>query len=502
MACKSGHYDQQVAKRRSSDHIRFAGWTRAIAPTARFDPGRSGGNGRVPNGFVLAVKPIDVTEPKLLATLQPLAERRLGDFLASLGHELRNPLAGISSAIEVLDTIGSADAVVNEMRGIVKRQSQQMSRLIDDLLDISRVTHGKLQLQSQQVDLAELIRCTCADFRFSAAASGISLEVKLPAQPLWLNADPTRMTQVLVNLLQNAVKFTDRKGVITVTLCRDADRAVGILSVRDTGIGMEQQTLAQVFEPFNQAERSVTRSRDGLGLGLALVKGLVEMHGGHVTATSGGPGRGSQFSVRLPLTDDLLVSADQPVKVPHKGSSYRILLIDDSRDAVYPLMMLLTRMGHDVEIAADGEIGVTAAGQFRPHVVLCDIGLPGNMDGYAVAAALRDGIHTRHTHLVAVTGYSREEDRCRAIEAGFDRHMTKPIGVQELESILAGLPAAQGEIIPMPPIALPIARAASLGAIRIAPLTFAFDEHLRRYLHTTKSEGSLESVDTGNNYGI
>ena len=492
MACKTGHYDQQVARRRSSDHIRLAGWTGAIVPSARFDPARSGGNGRAPNGFVLAVKPIDVTEPKLLATLQPLAERRLGDFLASLGHELRNPLAGISSAIEVLDTIGSADSVVNEMLAIIKRQSQHMIRLIDDLLDISRVAHGKLQLQAQRLDLAELIRCTCADFRFSAAASGISLEVKLPTLPLWLNADPTRMTQVLVNLLQNAVKFTDRKGVITVTLCRDADRAVGILSVRDTGIGMEQQALAQVFEPFNQAERSVTRSRDGLGLGLALVKGLVEMHGGRVTATSGGPGRGSQFSVRLPLTDDLLISADQPVKAPHKSSSYRILIIDDSRDAVYPLMMLLTRMGHDVEIAADGEIGVTAAGQFQPHVVLCDIGLPGNMDGYAVAAALRDGMHTRHTHLVAVTGYSREEDRCRAIEAGFDRHMTKPIGVVELELILAGLPADRGETVPMSPIVLPRAPTGGDGSIRSALLPFVFDQHLLADPNTTARARALE----------
>lgn len=491
MAGNFGHDDQQVAERRSAD--RLAGSTGAIVPTVRLDLALSGVNGCVPTDRVLPVKPGDVIEPKLPAAMQSLAERRLGDFLASLGHELRNPLAGIASAIEVLDAIGSPDASANEMRAIIKRQSQQMCSLIDDLLDISRVTHGKLQLHSQRIDLAELIRCTCEDFRHSAAASGISLEVKLTAQPLWLNADPARITQVLVNLLQNAVKFTDRKGAITVMLRRDANLAFGILSVGDTGIGMEQHTLVQVFEPFNQTEDSVTRSRDGLGLGLALVKGLVEMHGGHVTATSGGPGRGSQFTVRLPLADEPCINVAPPVEVLQGGSYYRILIIDDSRDAVYPLMMLLTRMGHNVQLAADGEIGIAAAEQFRPHLVLCDIGLPGTIDGYAVAKALRDGMQTRDAYLVAVTGYSREEDRCLALAAGFDRHVTKPIGVVELESILAGLPAEQGDINPRSPIALPRALQGGHGSIPSLLLPFEFDEQLLGDPSTTETDRTLET---------
>jgi len=478
MASNAAQYDEQVAERRRADRNRLAVTTRAIVPTVRLDLALSALDGCVPIDGVLVVEPIDAIEPRLQPTIQSLAERRLGDFLASLGHELRNPLAGIANAIEVLDAIGSQDAAVNEMRAIIKRQSQQMSRLIDDLLDVPRIAHGKLQLRRQRLDLVELIRCTCADFRHWAVASGISLDVRLPAQPLWLNADPVRMTQVLVNLLQNAVKFTDRKGAITVMLRRDADRAVALLSVGDTGIGMEQHTLVQVFEPFNQTEDSVTRSRDGLGLGLALVKGLVEMHGGHVTATSGGPGRGSQFSVRLPLADEPLINVAPPVEALQGDSYYRILIIDDSRDAVYPLMTLLTRLGHNVQLAADGEIGIAAAEQFRPHLVLCDIGLPGTIDGYAVAQALRDGMPTRDAYLVAVTGYSREEDRCRAIEAGFDRHMTKPIGVVELESILAAIPADQGEIAPMSPIAVPRALRGGLGSIRSLLLPFEFDQQL------------------------
>lgn len=383
---------------------------------------------------------LEVLEPKLLVVPLRLDEQRMGDFLATLGHELRNPLSAIASAVQVLERLETQHGEASEMREIIERQSQQMSHLIDDLLDVSRIAHGKLQLRCERLDLVLLIRRTCADFRRTATASGIKLEVKLPLGRLWLNADPTRITQVLVNLLQNAVKFTDRAGTIYVTLRRNLNHLDGVLTVRDTGIGMEQLALAHVFEPYSQSQRSVQRSRAGLGLGLSIVKGLVEMHGGQVTASSLGLGFGSQFSVSLPLAENSLLDEIDLVDARLTESSYKILIIDDRSDAVHAMSTLLTQMGHQVQAAGDGESGIAAAGEFRPQIVLCDIGLPGECDGYAVAAALRARVHTRGAYLVAVTGYVGDEDRRRAIAAGFDRHLAKPVGVQDLKLLFASLP--------------------------------------------------------------
>jgi signal transduction histidine kinase/ActR/RegA family two-component response regulator len=397
----------------------------------------------------------EVLHPEPIVEPMRMDQQRLDDFLATLGHELRNPLAAIASAVQVLERLEPQHGEAREMHEIIERQSQQMSHLIDDLLDVSRIAHGKLQLRSERLDLVHLIRRTCADFRRTAAASGITLVVKLPPGRLWLDADPTRITQVLINLLQNAVKFTDRAGTIYVTLRRHFNHLDGILTVRDTGIGMEQFALAHVFEPYSQSQRSVQRSRAGLGLGLSIVKGLVEMHGGEISASSLGLGFGSQFSVSLPLAENSLIDMDPLLDGRLAESLYKILIIDDRRDAVHAMSSLLTQMGHQVKVAGDGVSGIAAAGEFRPQIVLCDIGLPGACDGYAVAAALRAQEHTRYAFLVAVTGYVEDEARRRAIAAGFDRHLAKPIGVQDLKLLFASLPAEHAARIALAPVARP-----------------------------------------------
>jgi len=472
-------YGQQVAERgaaHSSLVARRASVTASSIPADRTGNVILGSNHEVPARDSHSSV---VLEPKLLAETLRLDEQRMGDFLATLGHELRNPLAAIASAVQVLEQLEPQPGAASEMREIIERQSQQMSHLIDDLLDVSRISHGKLQLRCERLDLVLLIRRTCADFRRTAAASGIKLEVKLPLGRLWLDADPTRITQVLVNLLQNAVKFTDRAGSIFVTLRRNLNHLDGILTVRDTGIGMEQLALAHVFEPYSQSQRSVQRSRSGLGLGLSIVKGLVEMHGGQVTASSLGLGLGSQFSVSLPLAENSLIDADPFLDACLTESSYKILIIDDRRDAVHAMSTLLSQMGHQVQVAGDGESGIAAAGQFRPQIVLCDIGLPGECDGYAVAAALRAQVHTRDAYLVAVTGYVGEEDRRRAIAAGFDRHLAKPVGVQDLKLLFAALPvdlpADTALPIAIPAIVRPRILLAS-GGFERGVADFAFNE--------------------------
>lgn len=445
-------HGQQVAERGAAHSSLVQ--RRAHAMVSSIPADRDGNviAGSAQSAPVHVAKPSGILAPRIAVDPRLPNERRMGDFLAILGHELRNPLAAIASAVQVLRGMSSPDAAAIEMRGIIERQSQQMTHLIDDLLDVSRISNGKLQLRSQRLDLALLVRRTCADFRRTAAASGVTLEVKLPLGRVWLNADPTRITQVLVNLLQNAVKFTDPAGSIYVNLRRSANHFDSVLTVRDTGIGMEQLVLAHVFEPYAQSQGSVQRSRSGLGLGLSIVKGLVEMHGGQVTASSLGLGLGSQFSVSLPSVEEPLIGSDSPLAARRSNSAYKILIIDDRRDAVHAMSRLLMQMGHQVQVAGDGEAGVAAAGQFRPRIVLCDIGLPGEMDGYVVAAALRAQVHTRDAYLVAVTGYAGEDDRRRAITAGFDRHLAKPVGVQDLESLIADVAADQASRTSTPPL--------------------------------------------------
>ena len=313
-------------------------------------------------------------------------DRRKDEFLAMLGHELRNPLSDIVSAVQILDEQGGHDSVVSDMHGVIGRQSLHMTKLIDDLLDISRIACGKILLQKSRLDFVALTRNAIADHQHHLDASQLTLVCELPTAPLWVVGDAIRLSQVVTNLLHNAMKFTDPGG--TITVCVDRRGSSAAFSVRDTGIGMEATEVAEMFEPFRQAYSSRVRSRGGLGLGLALCKRLIEKHGGAIAASSEGVGCGSVFSVQLPLDRKLAPPSLPAPPVESAPKSHRILIVDDRRDARLTLRILLTHLGQNVAEAANGAEALEAARSFHPEIVLCDIGLP-DMDGYAVARAMR-----------------------------------------------------------------------------------------------------------------
>lgn len=379
---------------------------------------------------------IDVTERMQAEQALREADQRKDRFLALLGHELRNPLAGILNGVQVLKLVGAQSADAAEMHDVIERQATQMARLIDDLLDLSRISEGKISLRTHRVDLVEVARLAAEDHRPVFAAATLAIHVEAQGGPLWVDGDPVRLAQILGNLLHNAVKFSNPGGAVRVSVRRDTDDAV--LAVQDAGIGMSPETLATAFQPFSQADEAAERNRGGLGLGLALVKGLVELHRGTVEAKSPGIGRGSTFTIRLPLARrDRPEGGNQHAVVASKAA--RVLVIDDSRDACLSLSRLLELSGHVVAVALDGPRGVERAHAFRPDVVLCDINLQSEMSGYAVAQTLRRDPRLKSAFLVAITGYGQDEDRRRAIAAGFDRHLTKPVGYEALQSLLASL---------------------------------------------------------------
>lgn len=366
-----------------------------------------------------------------------LANRTKDNFLAMLGHELRNPLGPIRNALEVwrMTEAETADPSIGQMRQIIDRQVAHMSRIIDDLLDVSRISRGKIVLRQSVLDLVKLAECAVNDLRGDLECSGLTLKFEAPDKPVWVQADGTRMAQTLTNLLTNACKFTDRGGTVAVRVTADGDQAQ--IAVRDTGIGMTPEMLARVFEPFTQADQSLDRTRGGLGLGLSLVRGLMDLHGGDVTVASEGLGKGCEFTLSLPLTSR---SAMTPHTAPARSAprALRILVIDDGHDTVITMRALLQKLGHEVAIAHDGEQGLEIAGQFHPEVVFSDIGLPG-IDGYTVASRLREDARFTDTRLVAVTGYGQREDQQHAHDAGFDEHLTKPVAFSDLQRLLAAL---------------------------------------------------------------
>jgi PAS domain S-box-containing protein len=381
----------------------------------------------------------DITDRKRAEEALREVDRRKDDFLALLGHELRNPLAGIVNGVQVLKHIGSTESEVVEIQAIIERQAVHMSRLIDDLLDVSRIARGKVTLRAQRLDLAALLWQTVEDHRPMLRENKLALSLENSSTPLWIDGDPVRLSQVLGNLLNNATKFTDQGGQILVKTRLDEEAKVAIVEVRDAGIGMSPDTMASLFEPFAQGETALGRSRGGLGLGLALVKGLVALHHGEIEAESGGPGQGSTFTIRLPL---LSPPKPQPLEVETGNSEpecCRVLIIEDNPDVSLPMSKLLKVNGHSTAVATDGPSGMKMARQFNPDVVLCDIGLPGEIDGYGVAKALRADKATSSVYLVAVTGFGQEEDRRRAAEAGFDRHMIKPVDHAGLLALLTGV---------------------------------------------------------------
>jgi PAS domain S-box-containing protein len=365
------------------------------------------------------------------------ADRRKDEFLAVLAHELRNPLAPIRNSLQILHLRGSNPGTTERVREMMERQVKHLCRLVDDLLDASRITTGKVRLNVERLNLATIARQAAVDHRPAFEAKQVVLNLRIEEPAPWVNGDATRLAQVLDNLLGNSLKFTPRGGEVTLSVAKSAQGQAALV-VSDTGAGIEAEVLPRLFEPFAQADRTLDRSGGGLGLGLAIVKGLISLHGGAIRAESAGLGKGSTFTVTLPI--QTAARADVIGKSPQSKPSngLRILVVEDNRDAAESLRLLLEAYGYEVQVAYTGTDGVSTAQSYRPDVILCDIGLPG-LDGYGVAAALRQNPSTASTRLIALTGYGQEEDRRKAREAGFDEHLTKPADPVTLESVLAGV---------------------------------------------------------------
>ena len=377
---------------------------------------------------------------RLVAQLRD-ADRQKDDFLAALAHELRNPLGVVSNAFDILPEAQTPEPVSQELRDIINRQISLMSRLVDDLLDVSRISRGQIGLARQPCDFAAIVRQTVDDYRSILESNGLELNLQAPSSPVWVIGDSTRLAQSISNLLQNASKFTSAGDTVTVKLVDVPDEHCAVLSVRDTGIGMESDFLARIFEPFRQFDPGIGRRQGGLGIGLSLVKGLIELHGGEVHASSQGLGHGSEITIRLPtekIADTLDASSTSGLARAASPASYRILVIDDNSLAARTLQIFLSDKGHEVELAVTGPQGLEKARQFLPQVVLCDIGLPG-LDGYSVARQLRQEQGSKKMFLIAVSGYGQEEDQERAKSAGFDAYLVKPISLKDLEKLLAEL---------------------------------------------------------------
>jgi signal transduction histidine kinase/DNA-binding response OmpR family regulator len=364
------------------------------------------------------------------------SDRRKNEFLAMLAHELRNPLAPIRNACQILRLLAPNQPELVSARDMIDRQVHHLVRLVDDLLDISRITRGKIQLRAEPVEVTSVLARALEVSRPLIEAREHQLTVNEPPEPLWVRADPMRLAQVLANLLNNAAKYTEPGGHITVSAGREGEEAV--FRVRDTGMGIPPEMIGSIFDLFTQAERSLDRAQGGLGIGLTLVKRLVELHGGTVEAHSVGAGHGSEFVVRLPAL------AERPELPEHSsgaggeeaGKPVRVLLVDDNVDAAESLATLLRLQSHEVRLAHEGLTAVKTAESFRPDVVLLDIGLPG-MDGYEVAHRLRAETGLNETLLVALTGYGQEDYRRRSRAAGIDVHMVKPVDLEALYTLLA-----------------------------------------------------------------
>jgi len=370
------------------------------------------------------------------------ADRRKNEFLAMLAHELRNPLAPISNAVRALSLGRRDETAVDSASEMLERQVGQIIRLVDDLLDVSRISRGKIALRPERVELTRIIDQAVEASRAQYRSMDQELTVSLPSEPVYLNADPTRLAQVVGNLLNNAHKFTDVGGRISVAVEREGAQVV--IRVKDTGVGIAAEHLAGIFEMFTQVESSLERSRSGLGIGLTLVKTLVEMHGGTVEAHSDGPGRGSEFVVRLPVLRDVPESLS-PAAPEHLDASpvvrRRVLIVDDNRDAAEWLATLLSLSGHETHIALDGDQAVKAAERLLPDAILLDIGLP-RIDGYEVCRRIREQPWGRGLMIVALTGWGQEEDRQKSKEAGFNTHLVKPVDDEVIMNLLASLPSS------------------------------------------------------------
>jgi PAS domain S-box-containing protein len=386
----------------------------------------------------------DISEIKQMEEALRDADRRKDEFLATLAHELRNPLAPIRNSLQILKMPRVDAATVQQTRDMMERQVHHLVRLVDDLLDVSRVMRGKIELRREPVELASVVARAVEIVQPLIEVQGHRLNLSLPSESLVLDADPVRLAQVVGNLLTNSAKYSETNGNIWLTARRERDQAV--LSVRDTGIGIAPDMLPHVFELFVQADHTSTKAQGGLGIGLTLVKNLVEMHGGTVEAKSAGLGKGCEFIIRLPL----MVQESQQPNEKQNGeqkdtppSGHRLLVVDDNKDAAVSLAMLLRLQGHEVRVAHDGPSALEISKSYQPGVIFLDIGMPG-MDGYEVARRIRQHPGLEKVVLAALTGWGQEEDRRRTAEAGFDYHLVKPPEPKAVESLLAELKRPDG----------------------------------------------------------
>jgi len=354
------------------------------------------------------------------------------EFLAMLGHELRNPLSAISSASSLIGMAGANAETVSRAKQIIQRQSQHLSRIVDDLLDLSRAMSGKILLARKPIDLSNLVSGCLETLRATGRSAGYRISVDLA--PNWVDGDPTRLEQITTNLLDNALKYTPAGGSIDVGVAQSGEDVV--LTVRDTGVGIPEELLPHVFDVFVQGAISIDRSQGGLGIGLSLVRRLVELHGGSASAHSDGSGSGSTFMIRLPRTEPVLPFVSPQQSSGDNSGKPAVLLIEDNEDGREMMATMLAAHGFPVDTAADGLQGVAAALAGRPAAALVDIGLPG-IDGYEVARRLRGDPATSHIRLIALTGYGLAEDKRRVMEAGFDQHLVKPVGMDQLLEALA-----------------------------------------------------------------
>jgi PAS domain S-box-containing protein len=388
---------------------------------------------------------VDITKRKQMEDALKEADRRKDEFLAMLAHELRNPLASIRNAAQVMKLIGTPQPDHQWAREVIERQVHHMTLLLNDLLDVSRITQGKVRLQREPLELATIVNRAVETIRPLIDARHHHLVITLPDEIVRVEGDLTRLVQVVGNLLNNAAKFTDEGGHIWLEAAREVDQV--IIRVRDDGMGLPTDLLPHVFDLFTQADRSLDRSQGGLGIGLTIVRNIVEMHGGSVEARSDGLGQGSEFIIRLPA----LQSAEDGTRKaeaadgsahPTPGATHlKVLVVEDNVDSAEMMSFIMKLIGHEVRVAHDGPSALEAARAFQPHVVLCDIGLPG-MNGYEVGAQLREQSDFNQTRLIALSGYGQEEDRRLSIEAGFDYHLTKPVEPDELEALLDSLRSA------------------------------------------------------------
>ena len=384
---------------------------------------------------------VDISDRKRAEVALKEADRAKNEFLATLAHELRNPLAPIRAAVKILQIKASANPESQSALEVIERQTRQMARLIDDLLDVARITSNKLELRREQIELREVLNAAVETSRPLIEQRGHKLSVRAASAPIHIDGDPVRLAQVISNLLNNAAKYTERGGRIWLTATRKGNEAV--IKVRDTGIGIPAEVLPQIFQMFTQVDRAIHGSEGGLGIGLTLVKRLIEMHGGTIMAYSDGRGKGSEFIMRVPMASSHFSQPEIPTDGTEEGATettkpIRILVVDDNQDSADSLGLLLKLLGNEVRIAHDGLAAVNLATEFEPRVVLLDIGLP-TLNGFEAAERIRQQPWGKQAVMIAVTGWGETVDRQRSKKAGFDHHLVKPVDPDVLTRLLQSL---------------------------------------------------------------